>query len=157
MRQHAETARSARAILDLDTRTVGRLRELLLEERDALSTRDAERLGGAVQSKLECLKQLERNEADRRALLQRAGAGTDWSRLLGSLDPELGEGWASLRNSLREVAELTEVNEKIVNRSRHSTARLLAILRGRGDDANAVYDRSGRTQGHGDNRPITSA
>jgi flagellar biosynthesis/type III secretory pathway chaperone len=156
MHDSSENARSARAILELDNEQVVRLRELLIEERDALGAHDAERLGGAVQNKLECLRALERNEQERRALLRRCGT-PDWNRLLVSLDPTLGDGWESLRSRLREVAELTEVNEKIVNRSRHSTARLLAILRGNIDQPSGVYDRSGRTSPYGDNRPITSA
>jgi flagellar biosynthesis/type III secretory pathway chaperone len=152
-----DNLRSARAILEVDQQTVARLGELLLDERAALTERDAERLGGVVQHKLECLKLLERNEVERRALLRRC-ATADWSRLLVSLDPSLGDSWAQLRTRLREIAELTEVNEKIVNRTRYSTARLLALLRGNITEPVAgVYDRSGRTSGYGDNRAITSA
>lgn len=156
MQAHSDTARNARAILDLDTDAIGRLRELLLEERAALGARDHERLSGAVQHKIECLRLLERNEQARRQLLRHCGS-TDWSRLLVSLDPQLGDGWQLLCERLREVEELTAVNEKIINRTRHSTLRLLTILRGRVDDPDGVYDRSGRTTGYGDNRAITSA
>jgi flagellar biosynthesis/type III secretory pathway chaperone len=151
-----DTARSARAILDLDTRAIGHLRELLLEEQAALGARDADRLGSAVQRKLECLMQLERNAQERRELLRRSGSG-DWNRLIATLSPELREAWEQLRVQLRDVADLTEVNEKIVNRTRHSTTRLLALLRGRTEEPDGVYDRSGRTSGYGDNRAITSA
>jgi flagellar biosynthesis/type III secretory pathway chaperone len=156
MQAHGDPALTAQTILELDTQAIGRLRDLLLEERAALGTRDAGRLDGTVQNKIECLRQLERNEQERRQLLHRCGTA-DWSGLLSSLDPTLGAGWERLRGRLREVAELTEINEKIVNRTRYSTTRLLALLRGRIEEPDGVYDRSGRTAGYGDNRPIASA
>jgi flagellar biosynthesis/type III secretory pathway chaperone len=156
MQSGNEAARSARAILELDTQAVGRLRESLLEEQLALGTRDHQRLDGAVQHTLECLRQLERNEQERRQLLARCGSA-DWSGLLATLDPALEDGWVQLRGTLREVAELTAVNEKIINRTRHSTARLLTLLRGQIEEPDGVYDRSGRTSGYGDIRAITRA
>lgn len=156
MQSGNEAARSARTILELDTRAVDRLRELLLEEQVALGARDHLRLDGAVQHKLECLRQLERNEQERRQLLARSGS-SDWGDLLAAIDPALRDGWARLRGSLREVADLTAVNEKIISRTRYSTTRLLGLLRGQIEEADGVYDRSGRTSGYGDNRAITRA
>jgi flagellar biosynthesis/type III secretory pathway chaperone len=151
----ADTERAVRVIVDADIRGVTKLHELLLVERGALVTRDAGRLEIAVQEKLHCLRALDANELQRRELLalQRTG---DWQQLVQSMDPELAKQWSTLLERLREVAELSEANERIVNRTRRGASRLLALLRGQIDPV-GVYDRSGRTLAYGDNRPITSA
>jgi flagellar biosynthesis/type III secretory pathway chaperone len=151
-----DAAARARALLDLDHQFIDRLRELLLAERAAIEDRDARRLAETVQHTQDCVRQLERNEQERKLLLGRSGAG-DWPALLRSLDPTLEGAWQALQARLREVAEITEVNARIVNRARRSTSRLLSLLRGQGTEPAGVYDRSGRTRAHGDNRAITSA
>ena len=91
----------------------------------------------------------------RKRLLERH-RGSDWAALLGALDPALASPWEELRADLQQVAELNRVNERIVARTRHSTERLLSMLRGQFDPV-GVYDRSGQRRACGDNRPITSA
>lgn len=151
----ADAELAARAIIESDLHGVERLRGLLLEERAALSTRDAARLESTVQQKLLCLQTLDANEAQRRQLLARQHTN-DWPGLLRDMDAALARDWNVLLERLREVAQLGEVNERIVKRSSRSTSRMLALLRGQIAPV-GVYDRSGRTHACGDNRPITSA
>ncbi|MBK6584079.1 MAG: flagellar protein FlgN [Gammaproteobacteria bacterium] len=151
----ADAALAARAIIDSDRHGVERLHQLLLEERTALSARDATQLETIVQQKLLCLQALDANEAQRRRLLSRQQAN-DWPAMIRGLDATLAKDWGALLERLHEVAELGEINERIVKRSSRSTSRMLALLRGQIAPV-GVYDRSGRTHACGDNRPITSA
>lgn len=159
MDNHARAAADARSILERDTRATIQLLELLGEERNALQQRDAEHLNSIVTKKLACLAQLEQHDGERKQLLARTRC-EDWPSLISQLDPEgligLSPLWQELVVRLREIAELLEINARIVNRARRSTERLLALLRGQTDPI-GVYDRRGKTQAYGDNRAITSA
>ncbi len=151
----ADAELAARAIIESDRHGVEQLRELLLEERAALSARDAAQLEITVQQKLLCLQALDANEAQFRQLLARQHAN-DWPELLRGMDAALAKDCGMLLERLHEVAQLGEINERIVNRSSRTTSRMLALLRGQIAPV-GVYDRSGRTHACGDNRPITSA
>jgi flagellar biosynthesis/type III secretory pathway chaperone len=149
-------AGQASALLSHETQCVEQLRELLLEERAAIGARDAGRLQEAVRLKLACLRQLEQHENTRRRLVVASRLGT-WQRLLAALEPEVAANWQSLRESLQGLRELTEVNERIVNRSRHSTRRLLELMRGQNAEGGGVYDRSGRALPCNDARAAITA
>jgi len=155
MQTLTDDAGVAHAIVAADLAAVRTLRELLLEERAALTRREPDALNAVVQRKLACLAELQQNEDARKRLLARH-RGSDWAALLGTLDPALAAPWEALRADLRQVAELNRVNERIVARTRRGTERLLSMLRGQFDPV-GVYDRSGHTRAYGDNRPITSA
>ena len=155
MQNLTDDAGVAHAIVAADLAAVRTLRELLLEERAALTRREPEVLNAVVQRKLACLAELQQSEDARKRLLARH-RGSDWAALLGKLDPALAAPWEALRADLRQVAELNRVNERIVARTRRGTERLLSMLRGQFDPV-GVYDRSGHTRAYGDNRPITSA
>lgn len=155
MHTRTDDAAVARAIVAADLEAIRAMRELLLQERGALVRRDPEELNRVVQSKMDCLQQLQRNEQERKRVLARHRA-SDWTALLVALDPALAEPWETLRCSLAEVRELTGVNERIVARTRHSAERLLALLRGQFDPV-GVYDRTGKTHSYGDNRAVTRA
>lgn len=155
MQTMTDDAGVAHAIVAADLAAVRALRELLLEERAALTRREPEALNAVVQRKLECLARLQQSEEARKRLLARH-RGSDWAALLGALDPALASPWEELRADLQQVAELNRVNERLVARTRHSTERLLSMLRGQFDPV-GVYDRSGQRRACGDNRPITSA
>ncbi|MFM7272234.1 MAG: flagella synthesis protein FlgN [Gammaproteobacteria bacterium] len=149
-------ASQASALLSHESQCVEQLRELLLEERAAIGARDADRLQEAVRLKLECLRRLEQHEHMRRRLVAGSRLGS-WQRLLASLDPGISESWQALRESLRVLRDLTEVNERIVNRSRQSTRRLLELMRGQSAEGGGVYDRSGRALPCNDARAVTTA
>lgn len=145
-----------RSLLQRDSEAVASLRTLLLDEREALAARDLARLNETVQRKLECVALLERQEQERRDLL-RIGRSRDWNALLATVDPALLDTWKELGGALREVADLSAANEKIVTRARHATQRLLGLMRGQGPEPASVYDKLGRARSVGDNRAITSA
>lgn len=149
-------AGQASTLLSHESQCIRQLRELLIEERAAIGARDPTRLQEAVRLKLECLRQLEQLENTRRRLVIGSRLGS-WQRLLASLEPGIAASWQALRESLQELRVLTEVNERIVNRSRHSTRRLLELLRGQNAEASGVYDRSGRALPCNDARAVTTA
>jgi len=155
MQTITDDASVAHAIVSADLAAVRTLRELLLEEREALTRREPATLNAVVQRKLECLAALQQGEDARKRLLARH-RGSDWAALLDTLDPGLAAPWSQLRSDLRQLAELNRVNERIVARTRHSTERLLSMLRGQFDPV-GVYDRSGQTRAYGDVSPIASA
>lgn len=155
MQTITDDASVAHAIVSADLAAVRTLRELLLEERAALTRREPAALNAVVQRKLACLGELQQSEDARKRLLARH-RGSDWAALLDTLDPALAAPWEALRADLQQVAELNRVNERIVARTRHSTERLLSMLRGQLDPV-GVYDRSGQARAYGDVRPIASA
>jgi flagellar biosynthesis/type III secretory pathway chaperone len=155
MQSRTDDADVARAIVAADIEAIRALRGLLMEEREALDRREPETLNGVVQRKLDCLQRLQRNEQERARMLARH-RGAEWHALLLALDPALAGSWEALRTGLAEVAELTRVNERIVARTRRSSERLLALLRGQGQPV-GVYDRAGQAHSHDDKRAITSA
>ena len=155
MQTITDDASVAHAIVSADLAAVRTLRELLLEERAALTRREPAALNAVVQRKLECLATLQQSEDARKRLLARH-RGSDWAALPERLDPGLAAPWAQLRSDLRQLAELNRVNERIVARTRRSSERLLALLRGRLDPV-GLYDRAGQTHSYGDNRAITRA
>ncbi len=146
----------ARSIISRDKESLRLLKLLLEEEQRVLETRDIDAINATVQQKLDCLKALEAQERERRDLTAQSGLG-DWNRLLSAMDPALLEDWKSLAAQLREIADAAAINEKIVNRARHGTQRILAILRGQVADPAGVYDRAGRTREYGNARAITQA
>lgn len=149
----------ARAILDTDLRATDTLLQLLREERTALQGRDSAAIQAVAERKLGCLRELESNDLRRRQLL-RAQRCRDFHDLVTRVDAAgtagMARDWDELRARLREIAELVEINARIVARARFSTERLLALLRGQTDPV-GVYDRSGRARGYSDNRPVIQA
>lgn len=139
----ANDAGAARAILDSDLESVRDLRALLLEERAALTARDPGALDRVVQLKLDRLQRMQCNELARQRLLGRC-RHTEWTTLLGTLDPALDATWQALRTLLEEVADLGRTNERIVARMQRGSSRLLALLRGQ-DGMSGIYDSKGQT------------
>lgn len=146
----------ARSIVSRDSDSLDILWALLEEEQRVLATRDIDAINLVVQKKLECLKALEAQERERRELTVLSRL-KDWNTLLEKIDPALLAQWKSLFKRLREIADATATNEKIVSRARQGTQRILSILRGQSQEPGGVYDRSGRTRNYGDARAITQA
>lgn len=146
----------ARAIVAHDRDSLELLGKLLAEEQSALAARDIDAINATVHRKLDCLKALEAQERARRELTLHARQ-RDWKSLLQTLDPALLEEWKALSVRLRSISDIAAANEKIVNRARQGTQRILAILRGQSAEPGGVYDRSGRTRNYGDARTITQA
>lgn len=151
-----DLAERARSIISRDRESLEALRALLDEEQRVLATRDIDAINATVQKKLDCLKALEAQERERRDLTSHSRL-RDWNTLLESIDPALLSEWKSLSSRLRDIADATATNEKIVSRARQGTQRMLAILRGQTAEPGGVYDRSGRTRNYGDARAITQA
>jgi len=156
--QHGNIDGSAtllRGVVSGDAALTATLKELLEQSRDALARQDVASLEGLARQQTECLKQIERNDLQRKDLLARAGHD-NWPELLRSMDPTLMPLWQTTRDTLLEVSELVQINERVVSRSRRTSSRLLALLRGQIDSV-GVYNRAGVTRDYGNTRPIASA
>jgi flagellar biosynthesis/type III secretory pathway chaperone len=143
------------SIVSDDATLAARLKTLLEQSRDALARQDPAALESLARQQTECLELLARNEQQRKQLLARAGHH-NWPELLRSTDPTLMPMWQATRDCLADVSELVQLNERVVSRSRRTSSRLLALLRGQ-VDSGGVYNRAGLTRDYGDTRPIASA
>lgn len=149
------------ANLDADLQCTQELLDLLKIEREALQVRDAEKLQLAVSAKQGCLGALERNDKERKAI-QRQFRHMEWPDLIEKLDPngsnDLQRRWDELKVILRECRDLTDVNERIVARTRLSVGKLLTLMRGQAGVASApTYDRFGRSNPYSGGRAVTTA
>ena len=145
----------ARALIEADQRASVQLLAQLREERDALKSRDSERLHSVVQQKIQCLQALESNDRERQQLL-RGTRKLDWPSYLEKLG--LAAEWEQLTVILRECKDLTDINERIVQRTQRSVGRILSVFRGQLQAPSAaVYDARGKTHGCGNSRPFVTA
>lgn len=111
------------------------LEQLLQREQALLSSRDAEALEQIAGEKLALLKQLQHSVDGRDRLQQAAGlqAGLeDGSRLVESAQqPALRSDWERLVEQAQRVAELNEINGRLLAQRQRTTREALGILTGR--------------------------
>lgn len=113
------------------------LERLLEQEQRVLANRDAEALEQLAQEKLSLLKQLQHSIDGRDRLQNAAGLepGLDGGdRLVDALrQPALAGQWSELREGARRVAELNDINGRLVAQGQRTTRAALGILTGRPD------------------------
>jgi len=111
------------------------LEQLLQREQALLSGRDAEALEQIAQEKLALLKQLQHSVEGRDRLQQAAGlqAGLEGgSSLVESVQqPALRNDWERLVEQAQRVAELNEINGRLLAQRQRTTREALGILTGR--------------------------
>jgi flagellar biosynthesis/type III secretory pathway chaperone len=114
------------------------LRELipvLQRERDALAGQDADQLSAVTADKLARLKALEPSVTARDRLQKAAGyeTGVDGgTRLVENLaDETLAADWTQLKRLAEEIANLNDVNGRILAQNERATRSALEILTGR--------------------------
>jgi flagella synthesis protein FlgN len=156
---------AVKLLLESDLDYLNRLIDLLHAERDALEARNVQQLQDTVTAKSALLAALDSNGRQRDRHLRQQGQEPtpgNWQRYLDGLDetqaPGIRDTWELLLGALRQCAELTEINARIVARTQRSVGHVLDLVRGQTGQGDAsVYDQQGRSRQHLDNRPITSA
>lgn len=140
-----------RATLEASLAELGRLRDILETEQQALLGQDATALEQAVQEKTRCLETLEHSVKAREQMLAQlglpGGLGGAEQFLSAHFSPdELLAEWQQLVALSREVAELNIHNGKLAMASERSTREALSILTGR-PLAPETYTRKSRSTG----------
>lgn len=123
------------------------LRDILLQEQEALLGNQAEALEQIVQHKADSLQQLEHSVQAREQLLQQLGlpgglVGAEQFAQQHFTPDELLEEWKRLVTLSREVDELNSHNGKLALASERTTREALGILTGRPVTPN-TYSRKG--------------
>lgn len=125
-------------LLDNETHNLTQLKQILLNERDALTHRDSERLQQQLGHKTMVLEALSNNSLTRQNLLQQIGYKNDpanWRAALQLLDTQnhsqFGLIWQQVEDNLRQCQFENDINAKIVARTQYSVGHILDALRGR--------------------------
>lgn len=131
----AQLGRAFTATVQASLHDMQALEALLQRERDVLAGRDAEALEGLARDKLALLKQLQHSVDARDRLQQAAGLAAgldDGTKLVESIgQSQLEKEWSALVALSRQVAELNEVNGRLVAQGQSSARAALGILTGR--------------------------
>jgi len=123
------------------------LREVLLNEQDALVGNQPEALEQIVRHKVESLQQLEHGVQAREQILQQAGlpgglVGAEQFFSANFTPAEMMQDWESLVNLSREVSDLNVHNGKLARAGERTTREALGILTGR-PQTTGTYSRKG--------------
>lgn len=162
MTQTALTPESLQQHIGQDISACRNLLQLLELEREALKTRDIEKLEDIIQNKSANLQRLEHSAKQRSAWVDqhqpqqpsqpqqssqpqqqpKVKAEAVWQTLIRTTKPELQGAWEEFRSLLRECQEQNEINGKLLARNQQVFSRLLAIVRGK-DESDPLYDAKG--------------
>ncbi len=140
-----------RDVLDRSLECSRRLEALLQDERTALQTQNAGDLEAVAASKLDCVRNLDRLENERRSLGSKAGfegGESGMQALLGWCDDgaRLEGAWRELLQIADRCSQLNQSNGAIGRVRQEQLRSALAVLSGANHD-NAVYDANGRDAG----------
>ena len=140
-----------RHVLDRSLECSKRLEALLQDERAALQTQNAGELEAVTASKLDCVRNLDQLENERRSLGNNAGfeAGeSGMQALLGWCDDgsRLEGSWRELLEIANRCSLLNQSNGAIGRVRQEHVRGALAVLSG-GNHDDAVYDATGRDAG----------
>lgn len=153
MTQTALTQETLQQHIRQDVSACRNLLQLLEQEREALQTRDVEKLEDVIQNKSANLLHLEQSARQRSVWVaeQRKPnekAETVWQTLIAITKPEAQREWAEFRTLLRECQEQNEINGKLLARNQQVFSRLLAIVRGRDENDPLYNEKGGRGAGY---------
>jgi len=125
---------------------------LLDTERQALKARDPQQLEDVIQNKTTVLQHLEQSARQRGQWVALSGAKqkseTLWLGLLTKLDPALESTWNEFKELLKVCQEQNEINGKLLARNQQVFERLLAIVRGQGENSPLYTARGNRRGGY---------
>ena len=150
-------------LLQSDLTNTGKLESLLKVEREHLENRDIDCLNATLGEKSQILARLEKNEQQRRELLNEAGyskANQKLAEFYATLQSPFSEKCTETFEELKQIIEkcklMNDVNGAIVRRSKSSSAQVLSILRGQMGNPD-LYTNLGDTDTHNQSRPIAKA
>ncbi len=127
---------------------VRHLETQLLDERDALEQLDAPRIASTAAEKAQCVRTLDRLEAERRALCAEAGHrpdADDFRKMLRwcAADTGFEENWDAMLQTAQRCESLNRSNG-IIGHARHEhVVRALTAIRG-GSSDETLYSDNGR-------------
>lgn len=140
------TKETAKSHLRQDISACQTLLTLLDTERQALKARDPQQLEDVIQNKTALLLHLEQSARQRSQWVALTGTKQKsepvWLDLLRKLDPAMESTWGEFKDLLKVCQEQNEINGKLLARNQQVFDRLLAIVRGQGQN-NPLYTAKG--------------
>jgi flagellar biosynthesis protein FlgN len=129
---------------------------LIEEERDALKMRDTVALERIIKDKSTNLLALEVGAKQRTAWLQTSGINGDlehaWTQQLTHFAPNLNGRWLQFKSVLEDCKAQNDINGKMLARNQQVVKRLVAIVRGQGDNPPLYSPKSSRSSSQGYNK-----
>lgn len=135
-------------LMDEELRQTHQLRLILVEEQDAVKTKDIDAMSGTLTQKLEILEKLEKLDIERKSLLQQAGydnskSGFESLLQASASSSSLMDKWHKLEQEMGECRQLHQVNTQILEIGQRQVQQVLGILLGNQTDNSNTYDQSG--------------
>jgi len=135
-------------LMDEELRQTAQLRLILIEEQDAVKTKNIDAMNGTLTRKLEVLEKLEELDIERKSLLQQAGYDSSKSGFESLLQTTassdaLMEKWHKLEQEMAECRELHQVNTQILEIGQRQVQQVLGILLGNQGEEVDTYDQTG--------------
>ena len=149
--QQNNPASSFSQILTTELELLGSLKQLMLNEQDAVEQNNIEQLIPIADNKQRLLEQIERASYSRQAFLNQHIQGKSGLQQLNEFIAQtdspanLKAQFEVLQTVLQECKDLNDVNAKIIALSQRSVERNLNILKGV-DDKAMVYNAKGTTE-----------
>jgi flagellar biosynthesis protein FlgN len=129
---------------------------LIEEERDALKARDTLALERIIKDKSTNLLALEVGAKQRTAWLQAYVGSGDlehaWAQQLTHFAPNLTNRWLQFKSVLEDCKAQNDINGKMLARNQQVVKRLVAIVRGQGDNPPLYSPKNGRGGSQGYNK-----
>lgn len=146
---HADDPKDFAVSLDRALECMRRLEELMLEELQAIESRDPDHLQRVVDSKREILVRLENETVQQKYWVEAAGFGftpAGIEQFLQKHDQvgQLGARWSTLLEHTRRCNRLNAENARLIERDQRRVAMMLHLLKGE-DASTTTYDPRGRT------------
>lgn len=131
---------------------------VLMQERQALESREYNGLENLIAQKKNLVEQLENNAAQRKRWLSQHGMADDFTALnaANTEAPDVATRWETAAIVWRDCQTANQVNEQICRRTRLVVENVLNILRGQ-NAPSATYDAKGYSHRSQDGRTISNA
>lgn len=143
-------------LMDEELRQTAQLRLILVEEQEAVKTKNIEAMNGTLTRKLEVLEKLEGLDIERKSLLQQAGydsSKSGFESLLQATNASdaLMKKWHELEQEMAECRQLHQINTQILEIGQRQVQQVLGILLGNQGEGVNTYDQTGSK-----NAPLTT-
>jgi len=134
--------------MDEELRQTAQLRLILVEEQEAVKTKNIDAMNGTLTRKLEVLEKLEKLDTERKSLLQQAGYESSKSGFESLLQTTassdvLMEKWHELEQEMAECRELHQINTQILEIGQRQVQQVLGVLLGNQGEEVDTYDQTG--------------
>jgi flagella synthesis protein FlgN len=136
-----------------DIHACTQLLQLLDEEREALKSRDLDKLETIIQNKAANLQHLEQSAHQRTNWVAQQGKTdakpeTLWVALIRNIQPGIEQDWDEFKQLLQQCQEQNEINGKLLARNQQVFSRLLSIVRGQDEQASVYTPKGSRETGY---------